>query len=72
MQSMLFDLDPPSLSGSLARLFLPNQHLSVIRTRSEDVPVFWVCPSDLPDWPSMPVFQVKDQVETFMSVTRTL
>ena len=30
MQSMFFNLDPPSWSSSMHRLFLPDQHLFVI------------------------------------------
>jgi hypothetical protein len=52
MQRVLFDFRP-SRAGGL--LLLPDDHLTVVRTRREDMAKFWVRPGDLPHGASVSV-----------------
>ena len=54
MEVVLFNLHPRSRCTPRLLLLLPNEHLSVIRTRRQYVSVLWMRPCNLPDWASMP------------------
>lgn len=69
---MLIDLCPPARGRSLSWLLLPNQHLPVIRTRSEYMPEFWMSPGYLPDRSCMPIGAFKRRETNRGTGQRTL
>ena len=53
VQSVLFNFCPATSASTLYVLFFPNENFAVVRTRRQDMSVFWMCPGYLPDWPSV-------------------